>query len=214
MATPNKNPQNTRLVLFFSYGCPFSRALLKELVNRDLREKFMLINIDTNPSRPTFVDRVPLVFDRATRVIYVDQNIDILVAKMMASKNMIPYTDIKCSGELCFLDEMDTNGDNGQSSTTFSTINDIENQVYESNSHHVEKMPDPVPLSDLRSTRGAVIDIERFNAERNQELDKIKEYQQRGPHPYQKQQQQQQTQQYQQRQGNPQQQYQRQQRQW
>ena len=65
-----------KFLLFYSNYCHYSKTLLEEIKKKDIQEMFLLICVDTNMyTIPTFVDRVPMVYQKNSKQIFIEDNI-------------------------------------------------------------------------------------------------------------------------------------------
>lgn len=63
-------------VVFYSQRCQYCTELLGLIVNRGLRDRFVLICVDTNIQRlPDFVDRVPLIYRPPSGCIITEDDV-------------------------------------------------------------------------------------------------------------------------------------------
>lgn len=77
---------SANLILFYSNMCNYSKEVLKRIHNENLTGKFMLVNIDMpNLKIPSFVQAVPLIYDKEDRIIYIDDSIEVFLDRI--SKN-------------------------------------------------------------------------------------------------------------------------------
>jgi hypothetical protein len=65
-----------KFLLFYSNYCHYSKTLLEEIKKKEMGEIFLFICIDTNMyTIPSFVDRVPMVYQKNSKQIFIEDNI-------------------------------------------------------------------------------------------------------------------------------------------
>ena len=112
----------SKYIAFFSNFCKFSNEFMDAITSRNLRNQFLLICIDSYPNIPSFVDRVPLVYDQNTKQVFVDDEIDKLITKMAQPHDLSSY-NADTDGGFCYIDD---NGSTVCSSQNFMAINDFD----------------------------------------------------------------------------------------
>jgi len=76
-------------ILFFSEYCNFCKSIINDIIKKNIRNRFLLLNIDNkaHSSLPKFVDRVPLVFIADENRVLIEDDIESLVASIAAVSN-------------------------------------------------------------------------------------------------------------------------------
>lgn len=70
-------------VLFYSDRCQYCKEVYSDIMKNSLESHFILINIDnTSIKLPSFVEAVPLIFNKEQSKIYLEDDIDVLLGKM------------------------------------------------------------------------------------------------------------------------------------
>ena len=65
-----------KFLLFYSNYCHYSKTLLEEIKKKEIEEIFLFICVDTNIyTIPSFVDRVPMVYQKNSKQIYIEDSI-------------------------------------------------------------------------------------------------------------------------------------------
>jgi hypothetical protein len=79
-------------LLFFSNYCNYSKEVIGIITRKNIRNTFVLICIDTIQNIPPFVDRVPMIINKQSKGIYVDE--DIVKLLDAVSQQMYPPVSI------------------------------------------------------------------------------------------------------------------------
>lgn len=152
MATTKQAPQ---YIAFVSSYCQYSQQFLKELASKHLQNLFQLVNVDTTNNLPKFVDRVPIVYDKKTRNVIVEENIDILLAQITKKTDIMTYDGaVRDSGYFYLTDTEDV-----FSSHDYTAITDVD-------STHI-KIVDEDDMNPRGRSNG--IDIEQITEQRKQD---------------------------------------------
>lgn len=73
----------SELVLFFSDRCEYSREVISFIKSNSLDSFFIFVNIDnTSVKLPSFVEAVPLIFNKEKTKIYLEDEIDELLKEL------------------------------------------------------------------------------------------------------------------------------------
>lgn len=150
-------------ILFYSNLCEYCKEILATLVKNNLRDYFMLVNIDNRSYKlPPFVDRVPLIYT-TQRKVFADENLLNYIQSKIVSSTLQPYALV---------------GTNTNAySENFSFIEDSDNVIEDSSRNYnlvgSEHQKIYAPTEDDSNNKGTPQILEKFMAERDSDIEKI-----------------------------------------
>ena len=62
-------------MLFFSNFCSYSKEVIGIITRKNIRKAFIFICVDSLQNIPPFVDRVPMIVQKANKQVYADEDI-------------------------------------------------------------------------------------------------------------------------------------------
>jgi hypothetical protein len=152
----------TKPVIFYSSFCEHSNHLLTTLVKKNLREKFILVNVDKYAQKlPQCVDRVPLLMTPEKKT-FSDDVLFEFVESLVDTNSVCDYDGGASMGE-CF-SYIDNDGGSGVMGggvgACFSSVQD-ESRIY-------------TPTDDEFNTGRGDVTIDKIKMEREKEIQSVK----------------------------------------
>lgn len=152
----------TKIVLFYSNYCVHCRQLMADVTKHGLRDRFLLVCVDTRPALPSAVDRVPMALDPSSRRVYVDDAVFQLVADMVGAvaEDVQAYhgQHTGYSDEFSFLD-----GYSQRFSTSYAKHDELV--------AHIATPPDDAKKPSSAAVEGTALD--QLRSQRDQDITRI-----------------------------------------
>jgi hypothetical protein len=168
-----------KYLLFYSNYCNYSKTLLEEVSTKGLEDFFLTICVDTNIYKiPSFVDRLPMVYMKRTRKVFIEDGIIDLINDIFALKNkssnnggndnskeeIESYSKIEMNNS--FSDNFSFLDDNSQKRSFVF----IENDKYNDNAVMNNGNTPPTSLNDEGSSKLDSSAIEKYMLQRDNDF--------------------------------------------
>ena len=171
-------------ILFYSPDCEYSRQILGLVDQLKIRNQFVIININNSQYKlPAFVDRVPMIFIKASNQVVIDENLPEYIqtlAPAIASPNvngpgeMLTMSDVGrgISDNFSFLDGgANAGGGSYGFLDSAATMQPQPTQQMQPQQGHNE-----LPSIDAsKQARFDAIEFERFTAQRDMDMASFKQ---------------------------------------